>query len=229
MYSLDVRNEAIKLRKQGKTYSDINTHLNTNIPKSTFSGWFNNIVLTKANTTKLEKNILRKLARSRQKASVVLADKRIAYLENLKNRNLHLLELVNPSIIKMLLSILYLAEGAKHKNTAFLGLASSSPEIINFYLCSLKKCFDIDNSKFRVRIQHRADQDSQSLEKYWQKLTKINPKQFYPSYVDKRTKGKKTLKKDYKGVCTIYYFDTAIQLELEILANSVVKYIVQGR
>ena len=63
------------------------------------------------------------------------------------------------------------------------------------------------------------------IKKFWHKITGISLKQFYPTYVDKRTKGKKTKKKGYKGVCAIHYFDTEIQLELELLADAIMNYV----
>jgi len=129
-------------------------------------------------------------------------------------------------LYKLLLSILYLGEGAKYGRSSTLTLGSSNPLIIKLYLKLLKKSFTIDNSKFRVRIQCRFDQNIKKLEKYWKETTAIEKKQFYPTYIDKRTKGKPTLKKDYKGVCTIHYFDKKIQLELIYLADAIIEKII---
>ena|SRR3972149_7568071 len=229
MHSNILKSEAIKLRLRGKTYSDINTKLNTNFTNSTLSSWLNNLVLTDFYKKRLKENIDRKLSKARIKAHETNRKKRLEYLEALKNKNLQLLNSLNLPVQKILLSVLYLAEGSKHKNTPFLSLGSSDPAIIKFYLSLLKKCFKIDNSKFRIRIQCRADQNIKSLENFWQKITGVTFERFYPTYIDKRTIGKKTLKKNYKGVCAVYYFDTSIQLELELLAISVIKYTLKGR
>ena len=79
-----------------------------------------------------------------------------------------------------------------------------------FFLKLFKNCYNIDESKFRVRIQCRFDQNVDALVEFWHEVTKIKKEQFYPTYIDKRTQGKPTLKKDYKGVCTIQYFNTEI-------------------
>ena len=68
-----------------------------------------------------------------------------------------------------------------------------------------------------------------SLEGFWRKIIGVPYQQFYPTYIDQRTVGKKTLKKGYKGVCVLLYFDTSIQLELELLADSVIKFLTAGR
>ena len=65
-----------------------------------------------------------------------------------------------------------------------------------------------------MHCQCRADQDIKKLEKFWSKITKIPPSQFYKARIDKRTIGKKTLKLEYKGVCRIDYFSADIFTEL---------------
>jgi len=124
------------------------------------------------------------------------------------------------------LSVLYLGEGAKYGRSSTLTLGSSNHLIIKLYLKLLKNSFAMDDTKFRVRIQCRFDQSIKDLENYWENITSINRKQFYPTYIDKRTKGKPTLKKDYKGVCTIHYFDRKIQLELIYLADAIIEKII---
>ena len=152
--------------------------------------------------------------------------KRKAYLDSLLNRNMHLLDKIDVSIQKIILSILYLGEGAKHKSTQVLLLGNSDPKVIKFFLKLFKNCYNIDESKLRVRIRCRFDQNINELLEFWHKVTKIRKEQFYPTYIDRRTQGKPTLKKEYKGVCTIQYFSTEIQLELEFLANAIMNKII---
>ncbi|MBI1864084.1 hypothetical protein HYS03_02650 [Candidatus Woesebacteria bacterium] len=223
MEAKSLKNKAIAFRLRGKTFSDINKLLNKNISKSTLSAWFHDIKLTDFYNKKLEKNIAAKLKRSQRKAKEINRKRRLEYLDNLRKRNLYLTTSISISTQKMILSTLYLAEGAKHKNTPALTLGSSNPDIIIFYLKLLKNCYSVSLDKFRVRIQCRADQNISRLERFWQKTTRIPKKQFYPTYIDKRTIGKTTLKPEYKGVCVITYFSTEIQLELELLADSMIK------
>jgi hypothetical protein len=226
---LELKNKARKLRIKGNTYSDINKILRKTIPKSTLSTWFKKIKLTPKQQLNLEGNISRKLMKSQKKAWRVNKRRRSLYLKGLSDKNVFLLQRLDKDIQKLLLSILYLGEGAKSKSTQFLSLGSSNSKIIKLYFSLLRNCFEIDDSKFRIRIQCRADQNIRELESYWKNITKISKKQFYPTYIDKRTIGKPTLHKDYKGVCTIHYFNRSIQFELEFLYSSVIKYLVKGR
>lgn len=47
MYTSSLILKAKALRHQGKTFSEINNILNTNIPKSTLSTWFKNVEITR--------------------------------------------------------------------------------------------------------------------------------------------------------------------------------------
>ena len=224
-----LKRKAINLRLKGYTYSDINKSLKTHISKSTLSSWLSKIYMTPKQRVNLAKNIALKLKVAQKKAWRINRIRRVKYLNNLRTKNLPLLSRLDKDNQKLLLCILYLGEGSKTKSTEHLSLGSSNPGIIRLYLSLLKTCFEIDDSKFRVRIQCRADQNINKLENYWLKVTRISKKQFYPTSIDKRTINKPTLRKTYKGVCVIMYFDRSIQFELEFLANSVIKYLTKGR
>ncbi len=226
MYNQNIIQQAKQLRKKGLTYFEINKKLGTKIAKNTLSYWSRDIILPNWYKDKVIKINKKNLIKARTVAMSINKIKRKKFLLFLKEKNLHLVEKINTSLQKLLLSILYLGEGARSSIASTLTLGSSSTLIIKLYLKLLKNCYPIDNSKFRVRIQCRFDQNIKDLEDYWGKITTIDKKQFYPTYIDQRTKGKPTLKKDYKGVCTIHYFDKKIQLELIFLANAIIEKII---
>jgi len=124
------------------------------------------------------------------------------------------------------LCILYLGEGAKYKSTKDLRLTNSDPDIIQLYLKLLFDLYKIETSKMRVRIQARNDQNINKLVAYWKKIINIPSIQFYPTYIDKRTSYIKTTRKKYMGVCTIIYFNTSIQIELEMLSKLIINEII---
>lgn len=226
MYKKTLIFQAKQLRKKGLTYNEINKDLGTRILKNTLSYWCKDIILPNWYRDKLIKINKKNLIKARTAAININKIKRKKFLLFLKEKNLPLVEKINTSLQKLLLSILYLGEGAKSLIASTLTLGSSNALIVKLYLKLLKNCYPIDNSKFRVRIQCRFDQNIKNLEDYWRNVTKIDKKQFYPTYIDQRTKGKPTLKKDYKGVCTIHYFDKKIQLELIFLANAIIEKII---
>ncbi len=67
---------------------------------------------------------------------------------------------------------------------------------------------------------HRCDQNGEDLCRHWSGLTRIPLSKFYKPYRDKRTKGRKTENKDYKGICAIIYLSTDLQYELQSIGES---------
>lgn len=224
-----LKNKAIKLRLRGSTYSEINSKLPKKIPKSTLSEWFKKLEFTETQKKNLKAHVQNKIKKSQLIAVKVIRQAKVDRLNVLKSKNIFILPLLDVNIQKAMLSILYLGEGSKSKSSQNMTLGNANPQIIKLYLTLLKNCFKIDMSKFRVRIQCRADQNIRELESYWKEITKIPVKQFYPTYIDKRTVDKPTHKANYRGVCAITYFDRSIQYELELLYESMLKYILKGR
>ncbi len=219
-YSKEIVEKAINLRTLGNSSAKINQLLGLSIPKSTYAGWFKNIVLSNnakrriANETRLKLDKARVLAIAKNKMI------RSKFLDALDTINLDIANRVQDlNVAKIALAMLCLGEASKFKHGSAFSLGNTDPRIIKLFIRLLGKCFDIDSSKFRCTVMCRADQDWAELEKYWKKVTGIPEKQFYKTRVDSRTIGKKTLRVDYKGVLRVDYFDTKIQLELESLAE----------
>lgn len=216
-----LKNKAIILRKQGYTFKEIKKTLDKDIPKSTLSYWCRNVQTPEFYNEKIRNINLEHLEIIRKAAVKANKKKQEILFESIRNNNEYLKNYLDKNTYKLLLSMLCLGEGSKYKSTRRLTFCSSSPEIIKLYLKLFTDSYNLKEEKFRVNILCRADQNIEELEKFWQDLTKIEKSRFYKTRVDKRTIGKKTLKKDYKGVCVIMYFDTKIQLELEILAEQI--------
>ena len=141
------------------------------------------------------------------------------YLSKIRQENEHLLAAVrNADVAKIVLIILYICEGSKNRRGA-LTFGNSSPEVIRMFLKLLRQCYIIDEKKFRCTVQCRADQDIKELECFWSRTTKIPISQFYTARIDPRTKGKRSQKQNYKGVCRIDYFSGHIFTELMQIGN----------
>ncbi len=223
---LKIKEKAIELRQSGKTYSEISNILDEKVPKGTLSGWFKDIKLTPKQFKILKHNVSNKIKISQQAGQKVLREKRRLKLGVILSKSQSAVGTLDIKTQKIILSILYLGEGAKFRTTRDLRLSNSDPRIIQLYLRLLRNCYQIDNSKMRARIQIRFDQDHGKLEKFWKKTIGVSKLKFYPTYVDKRTEGKPTKKRGYMGVCTIEYFDTSIQLELEMLSQLITENIL---
>lgn len=222
-WKCSTKEKAKILRAEGYTYSEISRKLKKRVPKSTLSFWCKSVELPDFYKEKIKKISAKSGEKGRKVALEVNRAKRKEFLNQLREKNLYLIKNLNRRTKKLLLATLYHAEGSKHPSTRHLRFASSDPKTIQFFLNLFHQCFTLDKSKFRLEIICRADQNVGKLIKFWFKTTKINTKLFYKPRIDKRTIGKKTKKKDYKGVCIIDYFDTSVQLELQLLGESLIR------
>lgn len=146
------------------------------------------------------------LEKAREKAVIANRVKRQAYLDSVSASNQYLVNVIkNKDTAKVALAMLYLGEGGKSWQKASLYFGNSNPDVIKLYLKLLRYCYTIDKSKFRCTVQCRADQDIDSLQRFWIHITGVPNRQFYQAQIDKRTIGKSTMKPDYKGVCRIDY------------------------
>lgn len=209
---------AIALRKTGKSYSEISKILG-GIPKGSLSYWLSDIPLSLNQRTKLQKSTLRKLVQARKKSVAVRRQRRNEYFQNIYFQHQALstwLKKKEPALL--VLATLYLAEGGKTQRGA-LSFGNSDPGVIRLFLQLLRFCYKIDESKFRCTVQGRADQDFTKLERFWSVTTRIQKSQFYKARVDPRSKGERTKKVHYKGVCRIDYFSAPVFHDLMIIGE----------
>ncbi len=195
---------AIKLRKQGKTYSEILSIVP--VAKSTLALWLHSVKLAKKQKQRVTKERLagsrrggevKKKQRIEKQESIILKSK--SEINKLSKRELFLIGVV-----------LYWAEGSKEKENnpgSPLRFANSDPYMIKLFLNWLKYigvdekriCFDIylhENNKYRVF----------EVVKYWVKQTNFSEK-FFRVYFKKnilKTKRKNVFPDSYFGVTRIY-------------------------
>lgn len=214
------------MRSEGKTYSEILKIIESSIPKSTISSWCNNIKLPKWYQDKINELNKSSLMKAQKISRAVNNAKRERIIsEIVKKAKIITESLKDKDILKVILAILYLGEGAKWKSHRGLSLGSSNPTIIKLYIRLLRLCYGISIKSLRCRISYRADQNINDLQKFWSHVTSINVKNFYKTIPDPRTIGRPTRKKDYNGVCVITCAGTHIQLELEAIPDFILKKI----
>lgn len=220
MIEQNLRYEIRELRSKGMTYHEICDAVGQEIPKGTLSYICKNVILPPEYFVRY-KSILRtnaELARTKaviknatiQKKRFKLIEQRAVYVINSQDK-------IDSD--KRCLATLYIAEGSKYKSYRGLALGSSDPDILRLYIGLLMRCYDKKITEFRVRIQHRDDQNSADLQNYWSHQLNLPLKSFYLSYADKRSIGKPTLKSNYMGVCVISCSGADIQLELDAIAR----------
>ncbi len=225
LYSLEHKAEARDLRKYGLSLGEISIKLA--IPKNTIQWWVKDITLAEKQKKRIKQKEILSAMKGRALARLANKKKLENWKDSIRKKVYKYRELPfkDKNIGKIVCAILYICEGGKYPTTRHLAFGNSDPGIIRLFLKLLRDNFDIDESKFRCRAQHRYDQQGEELEKFWSKITKIPLNKFYKSCSDKRTKGKPTKKIDYKGVCYLQYHDTSLQFELQSMGKAIIKMV----
>jgi len=208
-YDKQIIEKAVEIRRSGGTYDSIRADLALNIPKSTLSGWLRDLPESEQIRYQNKARDLTNLQRARS-SSIEYYRKRRESLEALSLADNQYLKsaLNNSESMKIALSMLYLGEGTKNPRRGCVTFGNSDPETIQLFLKLFRVTYCATESKFRVTVLCRGDQDGDALSRYWSGITGIPLERFYRPRYDQRTLGKPTKKKEYPGVCVISYFST---------------------
>ncbi len=172
------RDKARLLRKKGKSINQIVKE--AGLIKSSVSLWVRDIVLTKAQQTKIslrgrsvksiEKRRLNRLFNEQQKRDIVT--------NNAKKDFTH----ISQEYLKLIGIILYWGEGGK-TNRGMVRLANSDPAVIKIMMRFLREVCLVPEKKFRGHIHTFDNADVEKTERHWSKISGIPRSQFYKTYI----------------------------------------------
>ena len=217
---------AIILRKNGHTYPFISEKLH--VSKSTLSGWFAKLVLSKTAQKKILDAKRKSLSITRQKGLEALKGKYASENDVVLKQACNDLDAIDgfSSIVnECLLTMLYLGDGFKRKS--YIGFGNSNPDIAKLFVVLLRKIYKISEERFRCVLYLRFDQKEEDEKVFWSKQLNISLDLFKKTQFDKRTKGIKT-RSDYHGVCAIYYYDARIEKRLTALQALLKEKVISG-
>lgn len=222
IYSKEIKETAHNLRKDGRSIGEISIELH--IPKNTISGWVKTIQLTKNQKKRIKEKVIASAAVGRPLAVKANFQKTEQWKEKIRQKVKYFKELPSQDskIGKLICGILYICEGGKYPNSRCLCFSNSNPKMILAFLTLLRKYYNINEDKLRFNISYRWDQNITQLQSFWSKLTNIPKSKCLMNKPDKRTKGKPTLKKNYKGICRLIYYDTSLQFELQTIGENII-------
>lgn len=217
MSNIKLREQAITLRKQYKSYSQIKKKLN--IPKSTLSYWLHDLPLPSDKIKELRDNNEIRI----EKFRTTMKKKR----ENRLNKIYHSEKVkINPFTKRDLLMAglaLYWGEGSK-VDWSKVAITNTDPNIIIFFINWLEKIFGVKKNKMKVVLQLYNDMDIIKEINYWSKTIKIPKKQFIKPYI----KNTKSMRVNHKGsfghgTCAIMIYSVIlkekIMMQLKLLAE----------
>lgn len=228
IYSKQIKEEARNLRNKGWSIGEIN--LGLRIPKSTILGWVKDICLNEKQKGRLKQKIIASGTIGRPLAVKANREKMEKWKKEIRVKVKHFkkLPLKNIEMGQLVCGVLYLCEGAKYPASRYLHFGNSDSKIIYFFINLLRKTYNINEDKLRFSIGYRYDQDYEELKNYWSNLTGIPRLKCLNTKPDMRTKNKPTLRKDYKGVCRIIYYDVSLQFELQSIGETIIKNGAEG-
>jgi len=113
---------------------------------------------------------------------------------------------------KILLSLLYWCEGSKYPATNCVAFSNSDYVLIKTFIRLMRKGYDIKENKFSVRLQLHSTHDIKKENIFWSNLLKVPLSQFgKPTVTIPKNKRKRT---NYRGTCTIKYYDVKLLLNI---------------
>jgi len=189
--------KAIRLRKLGKSYSEIRKQVK--VSKGTLSLWLRNTKLTPAQERRLYVTLRR---RNAYKGAKVQQEKRIERTKQIiteaKKEVKYLLK--NPLFLAGLM--LYWAEGDKSDEIERVKFSNSDPFMIKFMMRWFREICKVLENKFRISLHIHKLHCRKDVENYWSKITNIPLSQFQKTQI-KPTSLKQRKNKLYNGTCAI--------------------------
>jgi len=227
IYSKEDKEKVKQALLSGKSYNEITNFLG--VPKSTISTWFGK-TLKRPET---HEEMLNRLKEIRKLSSIKIKSKweKIRQDENslitkTVQEELPTYPLDNIGFYKSMLSMLYWAEGSKYKNFCGLKFVNTDPKLIKLYMALLRKCYNINENKFSIGLQVHYYHSINKVKKFWSDTLNIPQSRFNKVYIKKRSKTKK-FRKNFAGICSIYYGESKIRKELLELGSHLQMYIAK--
>ena len=202
---INLKIQAIKLRKNGLSYGDIRQKLG--ISKSTASLWTRNVKIP----LKSQNILAIKTAAARKKG-------RDAHLSNLKLKYEQIRQSVikdlarlciNKSLAKLLCATLYWGEGSKTSGQVVF--TNSDPEMIKIFLKFFRYAFQPNADKLKATLHLHPHHNEIEQKKFWTEITGIASEKI--SIYHKTAYGH-VIRKDYPGCIAITYGNMEILHEL---------------
>ena len=197
MARLKEKEQAISLRKQGQSYSQIKSALG--VGKGTLSVWLRDFPLSEKrirelrdwNHARIERyGETRRRTREERLEKIYASEKK--QILPFSKRELYLCGL-----------FLYWGEGGKTQLWT-LSLSNTDPSVIKAFLFWLERCLDVKRKEVGVRLHLYKDMDIETEIKFWIKTLGISRSQFKKPYIKKTNRAGLTHRNGFgHGTCNI--------------------------
>ena len=205
------KRKAIEMRLAGEPYEHIKSTLG--ISKSTLSGWFKNIALTKEQLERIRGNATAKRVETYIKTT---KERRKRIFNNFCEEEKKNLFPLSKRDLLMAGLFLYLGEGAK-SDWWRINISNSDPSIIKFSTFWFTKILGIKKDKLKVQLHLYNDMDAEKEIEYWKNVMDINRDQFVRPYIKKTSSQRIDHPSFGHGTCNVYTCD--VKLKHKIMAG----------
>jgi len=170
------KNEAIKLRKRGKSIKDIAKKLK--IAKSTISLWCRDIELTSQQLSELHKKMIKGGYIGRMKGARMQFERRIKKIKEYNSKGIEEIGKLSKRDILIAGIALYWGEGSKKRRC--LSFCNSDPEMLKIFIKFLKEVLSVGKNRLKawVCINEIHRNRLEEVEDYWSKIIGISRSQF---------------------------------------------------
>lgn len=204
MTKILLRREALILRKQGKSYSQIRAKLG--LSKSTLSKWLKRFPLTRDQINSLSGRSEIRIEKYRQ----TMLRKRETKLDSYyKDERKKYVPLSHKELLVAGL-FLYWGEGDKTQRGS-LSISNTDPTRIKFALYWMTKALKVPKKKIQVFLHLYKDMRVMSEMNYWAKMLNLPLVQFAKPYIKQSKKVDIDEKGFGHGTCGVRVFDTVLK------------------
>jgi hypothetical protein len=184
---LNKKEQAMKLRLNGRSYNEINEKLG--IPKSTLSDWFKDIVLSKDARKRLDDRVREgglSVLLKRNKMQTHLAQARAKKNSKKAEKEIRRISKYELCILG---ASLYWAEGykklkvidGKERTAHTISFLNSDPDMIKLFMRFLIEILEIEKENIKAIMRIYKGIDNRSALKYWSRVTGLNRNNFRKS------------------------------------------------
>lgn len=198
------RAEALILRKQELSYSEIKKRLN--VSKSTLSLWLRKYPLSKERIDELRGSNEKRIERYRETRKKTREDRlQKTYVEQKKK----VFPLSKRDIFIAGL-FLYWGEGSKARLREVF-VSNTNPSIINFFIKWMEIVFEVPKSKLKFRMHFYEDMDIKKEIAFWAKTLNVSESQFTKPYIKKTSSLRINEKGSFgHGTCNAGIYDARL-------------------
>lgn len=158
---------ARELRAQSWTLLDIARELG--VSKSSVSLWVRDVEF-----------VPNPRRRTRAPRPSSLHMRKLAEIERCNREGVEIVGSLNDREFLIAGALLYAGEG--FKGDSHLGMANTDPNILLMFVTWLRRCFDIDEARLRVRLYLHEGLDLEAAERFWSDLLDVPRSQFRKPY-----------------------------------------------